>query len=384
MQLSVIILNYNVKHFLEACISSVQKALAVLDAEIIVVDNASTDGSKEMMKMVFPTITYLFQTTNAGFPKGNNIGVAKAKGKYICILNPDTIVAENTFEAILKHITTLPNFGILGCKLIDGSGNFLPESKRGIPTPWVAFTKVMGLYNVFPKMKLFNQYYAQDIDENENGKVSILVGAFMFLEKQLYEKVGGFDEDCFMYSDDIDLSYLSLKEGKQNYYFSDVRCIHFKGESTLKDGTYMKRFKEAMQFFYKKHFKVSPFFNGMMNLGITLFAFKKKTEKKQKVKQPDHYILVSNNATVYNQLKKKYHFSIDWVQYLEDVSTLDNPQKTIEVLVDNDAVSYQDYINFIEKNKKSNKTFKIKPESAPFFVGSNHKNDKGEILEVHY
>lgn len=384
MQLSVIILNYNVKHFLEACISSVQKAIAALDAEIIVVDNASTDGSKEMMKDVFPTITYLYQTTNAGFPKGNNIGVAKAKGKYICILNPDTIVAENTFEAILKHITTLPNFGILGCKLIDGSGNFLPESKRGIPTPWVAFTKVMGLYSVFPKMKLFNQYYAQDIDENENGKVSILVGAFMFLEKQLYEKVGGFDEDCFMYSDDIDLSYLSLKEGKQNYYFSDVRCIHFKGESTLKDGTYMKRFKDAMQFFYKKHFKVSPFFNGMMNLGITLFAFKKKTEKKQKVKQPDHYILVSNNATVYNQLKQKYHFSIDWVQYLEDVSTLDNPQKTIEVLVDNAIVSYQDYIAFIEKNKKSNKTFKIMPESATFFVGSNHKNDKGEILEVHY
>ncbi|MBA5791343.1 glycosyltransferase family 2 protein [Flavobacterium sp. xlx-214] len=384
MQLSVIILNYNVKHFLEACISSVQKAIATLDAEIIVVDNASTDGSKEMMKDVFPTITYLYQTTNAGFPKGNNIGVTKAKGKYICILNPDTIVAGNTFEAILKHITTLPNFGILGCKLIDGSGNFLPESKRGIPTPWVAFTKVTGLYNVFPKIKLFNQYYAQDIDENENGKVSILVGAFMFLEKQLYEKVGGFDEDCFMYSDDIDLSYLSLKEGKQNYYFSDVRCIHFKGESTLKDGTYMKRFKEAMQFFYKKHFKVSPFFNGMMNLGITLFAFKKKTEKRQKVKQPDHYILVSKNATVYNQLKQKYHFSIDWVQYLEDVLTLDNPQKTIEVLVDNATVSYQDYINFIEKNKKSNKTFKIKPENAPFFVGSNHKNDKGEILEVHY
>ena len=384
MQLSVIILNYNVKHFLEACIGSVQKAIAALDAEIIVVDNASTDGSKEMMKDVFPTITYLYQTTNAGFPKGNNIGVAKAKGKYICILNPDTIVAENTFEAILKHIATLPNLGILGCKLIDGSGNFLPESKRGIPTPWVAFTKVMGLYSVFPKMKLFNQYYAQDIDENENGKVSILVGAFMFLEKQLYDKVGGFDEDCFMYSDDIDLSYLSLKEGKQNYYFSDVRCIHFKGESTLKDGTYMKRFKEAMQFFYKKHFKVSPFFNGMMNLGITLFAFKKKTEKKQKVKQPDHYILVSNSATVYNQLKQKYHFSIDWVQHLEDVSTLDNPQKTIEVLVDNGTVSYQDYIAFIEKNKKSNKTFKIKPESASFFVGSNHKNDKGEILEVHY
>ena len=358
MQLSVIILNYNVKHFLEACISSEQKAITSLDAEIIVVDNASTDGSKEMMKNVFPTITYLYQTTNAGFPKGNNIGVAKAKGKYICILNPDTIVAENTFEAILKHITTLPNYGVLGCKLIDGSGNFLPESKRGIPTPWVAFTKVMGLYSVFPKMKLFNQYYAQDIDENENGKVSILVGAFMFLEKQLYEKVGGFDEDCFMYSDDIDLSYLSLKEGKQNYYFSDVCCVHFKGESTLKDGTYMKRFKEAMQFFYKKHFKVSPFFNGMMNLGITLFAFKKKTEKKQKVIQPDHYILVSNNATVYNQLKQKYHFSIDWVQHLEDVSTLDNPQKTIEVLVDNGTVSYQDYIAFIEKNKNQTRHLK--------------------------
>ena len=140
MQLSVIILNYNVKHFLEACISSVQKAITSLDAEIIVVDNASTDGSKEMMKNVFPEIMYLYQHVNTGFPKGNNIGVNCAKGEFICILNPDTIVAENTFKVLINTYRYLQNPGILGCRLIDGAGTFLPESKRSTPTPWVAFT----------------------------------------------------------------------------------------------------------------------------------------------------------------------------------------------------------------------------------------------------
>lgn len=379
MQLSVIILNYNVKNFLEACIKSVRKAIQNLDAEIIVVDNNSTDGSKEMMKLVFPEITYLFNDYNAGFPKGNNQGVALAKGKYLCILNPDTIVAEQTFTSIFKHIQNLSNFGILGCKLIDGSGNFLPESKRGIPTPWVAFTKVLGLYKFFPNSKLFNKYYAQNISETENGKVDILVGAFMFLERELYLKVGGFDEGCFMYSDDIDLSYLSLKEGKQNYYFSEVSCIHFKGESTLKDGAYMNRFKEAMQFFYRKHFSSSIIFDAMMDVGISLFALKKKTEVVKEKYKPEKYLLLTKDIQHINEINgiSVVEFSDfdELIFYLEK-----NIQNNLEILYDSNYFSHDLYIKTLERFKNLGFTFKLKPANSEFFLGSNDKNDRGEVL----
>jgi len=259
MQLSVVILNYNVSHFLEVCVKSVQRAIVSLDAEIIVVDNASTDDSIEMMKTVFPEIRCIANKENTGFSKGNNIGVAQAKGKYLCILNPDTIVSENIFIELLSFAAGKKDLGIVGCRLIDGSGKFLPESKRSVPTPWVAFTKVTSLYKFFPKIGAFNRYYAGQLQERENGPVDILVGAFMFLEKAIYTKVGGFDEACFMYSDDIDLSYMVLKEGRQNFYYSQSAIIHFKGESTSKDNTYMRRFKDAMQFFYSKHFSKAPF-----------------------------------------------------------------------------------------------------------------------------
>src|SRR6476620_2937781 len=247
MKLSVIILNYNVRYFLEQCVLSVQVALQNIEGEIIVVDNNSSDDSCDMMKRRFPNVTLIENKENSGFPKGNNIGVAQAKGEYLCILNPDTVVAEDTFEKILAFAKSKQDLGIVGCKLVDGTGNFLPESKRGVPTPWVAFTKIFGLYKFFPKSSIFNKYYAQHLSENQTGKVDILVGAFMVMRRDLYSKVGGFDENCFMYSDDIDLSYMVLKSGRSNYYFHDTSVIHYKGESTVRDGLYMQRFREAMQ-----------------------------------------------------------------------------------------------------------------------------------------
>lgn len=380
MQLSVIILNYNVKHFLEVCITSVQKAIVALDAEIIVVDNASTDGSKKMMENVFPEITYLYQTQNAGFPKGNNIGVTKAKGAFICILNPDTIVAEDTFEILFKEYHQLKNPGILGCKLVDGSGIFLPESKRSTPTPWVAFTKIFSLYKLFPKKKLFNSYYAQHITENQTGAIDILVGAFMFMKRDLYLQLNGFDEGCFMYADDIDLSYRVLQTGLQNYYVPKTTVVHFKGESTLKDGNYMQRFKEAMQFFYKKHFKKSWPLDVVMNIGIFLFAFKKKTETVTKSNYTDHYVLVTNDALLHQKIIQMVKKPVDWVPFLEDIDIINKPDKNIEVLIDAELISYKDYISYITANKNTNKVFKIRAANSHFFIGSNDKNDKGEIL----
>ena len=309
MQLSVIILNYNVRYFLEQCVLSVQKALESIDGEIIVVDNHSWDDSCEMMRQRFPNITLIENKENSGFPKGNNIGVAVAQGEYLCILNPDTVVAEDTFVKVLAFAKQQPDLGIVGCKLIDGTGNFLPESKRGVPTPWVAFTKITGLYKFFPNSSLFNKYYAQHVSENETGKVAILVGAFMVIKRDLYFEVGGFDEKCFMYSDDIDLSYTVLQKGKSNYYFHDTSVIHYKGESTIKDGTYMRRFREAMHFFYQKHFRVSFVFDVFMRLGAFFFAILKKNQAKKVNSNSgfkvNEYILCSADEGLKNKLEKQ-------------------------------------------------------------------------------
>ena len=372
MQLSVIILNYNVRFFLEQCVLSVQKALEGIDGEIIVIDNASSDDSCEMMKTKFPHIKLIENKENLGFPKGNNIGVAQAKGEYICILNPDTVVAEDTFFKILNSqlVTRNSQLGIIGCKLIDGAGNFLPESKRGVPTPWVAFTKIFGLYKI---SNYFGKYYAQHLSENESGKVDILVGAFMVMKRELYLEVGGFDEDCFMYSDDIDLSYLVLKTGKSNYYFHETSVIHYKGESTVRDGTYMKLFREAMQFFYKKHFKKSWFFDVMMQVGSFVFSLLKKNQQKNEVRIIDEYIVFSKGNLEVNLSKK--------ATYLSDFNYFENQShKNIEIIFDTTTFSFAEIITFMQLNKSKNLSFKNYISSSNYLIGSNNSNDRGQII----
>lgn len=369
MQLSVIILNYNVRYFLEQCVFSVQKALEGIDGEIIVIDNASSDDSCEMMKTKFPHIKLIENQDNLGFPKGNNIGVAQANGEYICILNPDTVVAEDTFSKILNTKNWQLNTGIIGCKLIDGAGNFLSESKRGVPTPWVAFTKIFGLYKI---SNYFGKYYAQHLSENESGKVDILVGAFMMMKRELYLKVGGFDENCFMYSDDIDLSYLVLKAGKSNYYFHETSVIHYKGESTVRDGTYMKRFREAMQFFYKKHFKKSWFFDVIMQAGTVVFSLLKKNQQKNEVRNIDEYI-VFTKENLKLELSKK-------TTYLSDFNHFEHQsQKNIEIIFDTTSFSFTEIITFMKLNKSKNISFKNYILSSNYLIGSNNSNDRGQI-----
>ena len=383
MQLSVIILNYNVRYFLELCVLSVQKALETIDGEIIVVDNNSSDDSCLMMRQRFPNVKLIENKENSGFPKGNNIGVAQAKGEYICILNPDTVVAEDTFAKVLAFAERQKNLGIIGCKLIDGTGNFLPESKRGVPTPFVAFTKIFGLY-IFSNY--FGKYYAQHLQEKETGKVDILVGAFMVMKRKLYLEVGGFDENCFMYSDDIDLSYMVLQKGKANYYFHETTVIHYKGESTIKDGTYMKRFQEAMNFFYKKHFKVSVFFSLFMKTGILFFSIIKMFQGKQKPRvAPEKYVLMSDNETLREKLafqlktevvlQKKNVGKINYSQFLTQ-------KNSIEIIFDNNYINFIKIIQTMRLNKNKKITFKILPQNADFLIGSNNSNDRGEVILI--
>ena len=378
MQLSVIILNYNVRYFLELCVLSVQQSIKGIDAEIIVVDNNSPDDSCAMMKQRFPDVQLIENKDNAGFPKGNNIGVAAAKGKYVCILNPDTVVAEDTFVKILTFAGSQYNFGIVGCKLVDGRGNFLPESKRGVPTPWVAFTKVGALYKLRPKSEIFNKYYAQHIDENQIGKTDILVGAFMVMERELYLEVGGFDENCFMYSDDIDLSYTVLKKGLDNFYFPPTSIIHYKGESTVKDGAYMSRFREAMQFFYKKHFKQSSVFDGLMRIGTLFFALAKKS-KKVPIYKPQYYILLSDNEGLKDVLQKQLQKNILQTKvFSQDALFLQN--KGAEIIFDNALITFGQMIAFMEKYRELYFTYKILPAGTNFILGSNSSNDRGEVI----
>ncbi|OOV27695.1 glycosyl transferase family 2 [Flavobacterium sp. LM5] len=386
MQLSVIILNYNVRYFLEQCVLSVQKALGNIDGEIIVVDNASSDDSCAMMQTRFPAIQLIQNKENLGFSKGNNIGVAAAKGDYLCILNPDTVVAEDTFEKVLAFVKAQKNLGIVGVKLIDGSGNFLPESKRGVPTPWVAFTKVMGLYRWFPSVSIFTKYYAQHLQPDQTGKVDILVGAFMFLSRELYLEVGGFDENCFMYSDDIDLSYQVLQKGKDNFYFHETTVLHYKGESTVKDGTYMKRFQEAMRFFYQKHFRVSIFFEIFMELGIFLFSILKMFQGKPKHKKEfNAYCLFSEDEKVAQELQlalgKKVAFHALKGEKMVNSSSFIK-EKGIEILLDNNYISFQECIAFLELLKNRGFAFKILPKSSNFLIGSDNNNERGTVLKI--
>lgn len=377
MQLSIIILNYNVRYFLELCVLSVQNAIQNSDAEIIVIDNNSQDDSCEMMKKRFPNIKLIENKENSGFPKGNNIGVAAAKGEYICILNPDTVVAEDTFSKVLAFAKKQKELGIVGVKLIDGTGNFLPESKRGIPTPLVAFTKIMGLYKILPKT--FGEYYAQHLSENQTGKVDILVGAFMLMKRDLYLEIGGFDENCFMYSDDIDLSYMALKKGKTNYYFHETSVIHYKGESTVKDETYMKRFQEAMNFFYQKHFQVSLLFSVFMKVGIVFFSMIKKFQGKPKLKsRPEKYILVSEDEALREKFENKWR---TFVERQRITKSFANNIKT-EIIFDQNQLDFKTIIQAFETNKNKNFTFKILPESSDFLIGSNSSFDRGEVIQI--
>ena len=363
MKLSIVILNYNVCYFLEACLKSVQKAISNIDAEIIVVDNNSDDESCIMVKTLFPQVKLIENKENYGFSKGNNIGVLQAEGEYLCVLNPDTIVAEDTFTKILDFIKNKDKFGVIGCKLINGVGDFLPESKRNIPYIKAAVKKILG--NTI-------DYYANHLNKNETGKVAVLVGAFMFLKRDLYNEIGGFDEDYFMYGEDIDFSYRVLKAGYSNYYFGETTVIHFKGESTLRDKFYARRFYGAMQIFYKKHFKKNVVFDVLVWLGIKLAYFFKRIPN-SKTKNIVKYTFVSNKMN--KRLQSVLHKEI---VLCKDLNVIEN---NTEVIFDANILTYKTIIEFMEKNKNSQPfTYKILPKNSKFVIGSDEAISRGEIV----
>ena len=276
MKLSVIIVNYNVEFFLEQCLHSVYKAVDGIDAEIFVVDNHSVDGSIRMLNKKFPQLNLIINKENLGFAKANNQAIQQAKGEYVLLLNPDTLVEADTFSKIIAFMDTTSDAGGLGVKMVNGEGVFLPESKRSLPLPNVAFYKIFGLSKLFKKSHRFGKYHLTYLDHNQIHEVEVLSGAFMLLRKSVLDNIGYLDEDFFMYGEDIDLSYRIIKNGFKNYYFPQTRIIHYKGESTKKSSiNYVIVFYKAMQIFAQKHFsqKNARLFNSLINIAIWFRAF---------------------------------------------------------------------------------------------------------------
>jgi GT2 family glycosyltransferase len=273
--LSVIIVNYNVEYFLEQCLLSVEKAAKNIDAEIFVVDNNSVDGSVNLVKEKFPFVKLIENKKNTGFSFANNQAIKESNGKYVLLLNPDTLVEEDTFEKIITFMNTHQDAGGLGVMMVDGKGIFLPESKRGLPRPMVAFYKIFGLSALFPKSKIFGRYHVGYLDKNKTHEIEILSGAFMLLRKKVLDEIGLLDETFFMYGEDIDLSFRITKAGYKNYYYPETKIIHYKGESTKKSSVnYVFIFYRAMIIFAEKHFsqKNAKTFSTLINLAIYLRA----------------------------------------------------------------------------------------------------------------
>jgi GT2 family glycosyltransferase len=275
MILSVIIVNYNVKDLLRDCLISLNEASRNICCEIFVVDNNSKDNSAQMILQDFPYVHLIQNKTNTGFSSANNQAIKKAKGKYLLILNPDTIIYKNTLDYCLKFAEKQNNCGAIGVQMVDKNGLFLAESKRSFPSPSVSFYRLSGLSFLFKKSTFFNKYYLSHLDKNKNHEVDTLAGAFIWIKKSIIDQVGMFDESFFMYGEDIDLCYRIQQKGYKNFYLGQTKILHYKGESTNKlEYKYIHIFYGAMKIFAKKHFKAYFLYNFSINILIILHFIK--------------------------------------------------------------------------------------------------------------
>ncbi|MDC8005449.1 glycosyltransferase family 2 protein [Aureisphaera galaxeae] len=376
MKLSVVILNYNVRYFLEQCIISVERSLKGIDAEIIVVDNDSKDDSCEMVKQRFPHLTLLQNTENVGFSKANNQAVAIAKGEYVCILNPDTAVAEHTFSSALQYAEGKDHLGALGICLMDGTGNFLPESKRNLPTPKRSLLKMIGRTNSK------NGYYANYLGEKDKGRVEVLVGAFMLMRKDVYEGVKGFDEDYFMYGEDIDLSYKLTKAGYQNEYLGSLSMLHYKGESTQKDTAYLNRFYGAMRIFYRKHFRSNPLLNLAVNIGVQFAKITRKFKERKRSVKPvkcNEVLVFTENIGLLQKISGHFDIPVKSAsKIILERATFHNTLCVFDV----DYISYGQIFSVMGALKNKQNSFRIKPPGCNFIIGSDRSDEKGGVLQL--
>lgn len=372
VSISIIIVNYNARYFLKSCLTSILSSDIIDDIEVIVVDNNSSDGSQEMLKNEFAVITCIENKENLGFSKANNRGAALAQGKYILILNPDTILTETTLSDVLSFSEQQVKFGAAGVRFIDGSGQYLPEGKRNFPDLKVAGAKLLG-YSRY--------YYAHHIPDHEIAETDILTGAFMLVKREVYEQVQGFDENFFMYGEDIDLSYRISKAGYKNFYIGSTKVIHFKGESTVKDGFYLKNFYGALSIFYKKHFprKKLSYLTIDLMIGI-MIRLKSMTMPKSKSQKAlvASWLYIGENEEVFDILKHKFSESNG-----EKRPLIEKMGQEFDVLfLDSDHLSFSDIVAVISNPELSLAKKRIISKDHSFLIGSDRSDERGEVIQL--
>ncbi|HLV24235.1 MAG TPA: glycosyltransferase family 2 protein [Moheibacter sp.] len=355
MKISVVIVSYNARYYLEQCLHSVEAALTNLAGEIIVVDNDSPEKPLDFIREKFPNVQFIHSKENLGFAKANNLGVEKAKGEYVLILNPDMMIPENLFDKILPFAEAHTEMGALGIRLIDANGNFHPESKRNIPTLQNTFGKLFG---TLIDKKNSKGYYKSDVGEFETAPAEVLVGAFMLIRRDVYVEVGGFDPRYFMYGEDIDLSYTLELNGYKNYYFGEISAIHYKGESTRKDGKYLKIFFGAMEIFISKYFKHNLLKYLIFKIGLKLRYF---------------WALV-NGAFKPEDKRKRVVETAVVPEKIQSVSEI--KENSAQILLDGNIFTNSEILAFISNYSKPGRQFYIHPKQMNVIIG-----DAG-ILEI--
>lgn len=365
MKLSIVIVSYNVKYFIEQCLRSVERATHHLETEVFVVDNASTDGSCEYLTPLFPNVNFIWNKDNRGFARANNQAIKLSTGKYVLLLNPDTIVAENTLAQFVQFMDNNPDAGGAGAYMLRTDGTFALESRRGLPTPFVAFCKMSGLAGLFPKSRIWGRYYMRYLDEQQINKIEIISGAFMFLRRETLEKSGLLDEDFFMYGEDIDLSYRIMKAGYNNYFLPS-RILHYKGESTVKSSyRYVYTFYQAMQLFFNKHYShysllVSlPISIAIWTRAIMAYIGNQFRHRQKHIDKPYtvNAIVAGSDKAVkeihsildkkYSVCKHKYFIEASTEQLQKELSSNENKHYDT-VIFDTDYYSYEQIFHLLE------------------------------------
>jgi GT2 family glycosyltransferase len=287
MELSVIIVSFNVSDYLSQAVASVIAATEHIDSEIIVVDNNSSDGSPETIELLFRNVRVIRNERNIGFGAACNAGINASSGHFLLILNPDTLVQSDAITAALGFIKQHPEAGAVGARMVDGKGTFLPESKRGFPSPLSSLFRFTGMHRIFPNSPFFNAYYLGHRPDNVTCRADILTGAFMMIRREALEKTGLFDPSFFMYGEDIDLSWRLIKAGYINYFVAESRITHFKGKSAGKDDPRrIRNFYGAMIIFSSKHLgktwqlPVAAVVRMMLAIRLTAASCRKSVKKK--------------------------------------------------------------------------------------------------------
>lgn len=399
VELSVIIVNYNVKYFLEHCLLSVKRACESLETEIIVFDNNSTDGSRDYLESRFNKVRFIWSDENIGFAKANNRALALCRGKYILFLNPDTIIAEDTIVICLRHIQENISCGALGVKMIDGSGKYLPESKRSFPSPWNAFWRLTGLDKLLPNTGLTSGYYASSVKRNETSVVDVLPGAFLMMKKEVFEEVKGFDESYFMFGEDIDICYRLKKAGYHNFYFPQTTVIHFKGESTQKQSpSYVRNFYGAMHLFVHKHYSLPKalLMHGAISAGKILSGIKyqflhqnshsDKSVRTAIIASQDRFKEVANilkNNVQPSVIIGRISPAIDDKEHslgnVNDVQGVINNNQLKQLIFCEGEISNKSIIELMQLLNGTS-TFLFHENGAQSIIGSHHKNHTGFFI----